>query len=76
MKPTEANFDGAKGICLNNPHMPDGGVYKLRRGFTSPSGDCRNQLLWQMTVDADSRLLYCDNNDNWYELSFTPIEKP
>jgi hypothetical protein len=76
MKPTEANFDGAKGICLNSPHMPDGCIYKLRRGFTSPSGDCRNQLLWQMAVDADPRLLYCDNNDNWYELDFNPIEVP
>ncbi len=76
MTPIEANFDGARGVCLNHPAMPDGGIYKLRRGFTSPGGDCKNQLLWHMAVGADSRLLYCDDNDNWYELSFTPIERP
>lgn len=77
MTPTEANFDGAKGIRLNNPHMgEDGGIFKLRRGYCSPSGDCKNQLLWCMSVDSEPRLLYCNEDDNWYELSFTPIDKP
>ncbi len=76
MTPTEANFDGAKGICLNNPHMPDGGILKLRRGAgRAPSGSCKNQLIWYTPKDTEPRLLYCDDYDNWYELSFTPIRR-
>ncbi len=34
MKPQEAEFDGTKGISLNNPSMIDGGYFQLRRSQT------------------------------------------
>ena len=50
MNPQEAGFDGAKGIRLNHPAMPNGGIYRLRRNINPPwdfDKDCRNQLVWQ-----------------------------
>jgi hypothetical protein len=80
MTPTEANFNGAKGIRLNNPSMPGGGFFKLRRGNKLPSNclteDFKQQLLWFMPVGEEPQLLWCDPDDNWYELSFNPIKKP
>jgi hypothetical protein len=75
MTPTEAGFDGAKGISLN---MPKGGVYKLRRGKGVPnvekSCDLRNQLLWVCPDDAEAKLLYCNEDNQLFELSFTTME--
>lgn len=74
MNPQEAGFDGAKGICLNNPNMSDGGVFKLRRGPVAPwetDGDYRNQLVWLESMPP--RLLYCDKDGKWFELAFTPV---
>lgn len=75
MNPQEAGFDGAKGVCLSNPAMPNGGVFKLRRGSTPPwetEMNCRNQLLWQESTPP--RLLYCNSDGEWFELAFTPIK--
>jgi hypothetical protein len=80
MTPTEAGFDGAKGIRLNNPGMADGGFYRLRRGKKSPGNypgaNFREQPAWHYPDDAPARLLWCNAEDQWFELSFTPIEKP
>lgn len=78
MKPSEAGFDGARGISLHNPHFSDGGIFKLRRGKRLPnpekSDNFRNQLLWVMPDDADARLLYCNDNNELFELTFTPLK--
>ena len=80
LSPAAAGFDGAKGIRLNNPHMPNGGIYRLRRGRKPPSSahsaDWREQLLWWMPDDQPARLLWCNAEEQWFELSFTPIDKP
>ena len=75
MNPQEAGFDGAKGIGLNHPSMSDGGVFRLRRGSTPPwetQTNCQNQLLW--LESSPPRLLYCNQSNEWFELSFTPIQ--
>ena len=73
MKPTEAGFDGEKGISLNIPGMMNG-VYKIRRGSTPPwmtPSNYKNQLMWQQTTPP--RLLFCNSNNEWFELDFIPI---
>jgi len=79
MKPTEAGFDGARGISLNMRSMTKGGVFRLRRGKGVPnvekSDNLRNQLLWIMPDDADARLLYCNDNDELFELAFIPLKQ-
>ena len=77
MKPTETGFDGAKGINLNNPSMIDGGFHRLRRGTKRPDKtkyNYRNQLLWYMPENEEPKLLYCNENNNMFELEFKPIE--
>lgn len=76
MKPTEAGFDGAKGISLNHRSVPDGGIFRLRRGPDMPETEkfnFRNQLLWIMPDDADARLLYCNEDNELFELVFVPL---
>jgi len=80
MTPAEAEFDGIKGIRLNSSYMTDGGRFQLRRGKTSPSSypnsDFREQLVWLYPDKAPSRLVWCNAEDQWFELAFTPINKP
>jgi hypothetical protein len=80
MTPTEVGFDGAKGIRMNYPYMKDGGRFLLRRGKTIPdnfpSVDFREQLLWYYPDDTPARLLWCNAEDQWFEASFTPTERP
>ena len=77
MKPIEAGFHGRKGVNLNSPHMPDGGIYKLRGGNTQPQLDkynFRNQLLWIEPDNEDAKLYYCNHNNQLFELDFIPVE--
>jgi hypothetical protein len=80
MTPTEANFDGAEGIRVHNHNLPENAILKLRRGGNPPSnclsGDFKQQLLWFTPDGQQPELLWCDPDDNWYELDFIPIEKP
>jgi hypothetical protein len=74
MKPIEAGFNGEVGINLNIPSMIDGGIYKLRRGSTPPwmtDVNYKNQLMWQQSTPP--KLLYCNSNNQWFELDFIPI---
>ena len=79
MTPSQAGFDGARGISLNNRNMTDGGIFRLRRGKGFPnvekSCNLRNQLLWIMPDDADAKLLYCNDNNELFELAFIPLAK-
>lgn len=75
MNPQEAGFDGAKGINMKLPHIPGGGMWKLRRCTKAPweyGEDCRNALMWQQSEPP--RLFYCNTDGDWFELSFTPIQ--
>ena len=78
--PEEAGFDGAKGIRMNLPGAKDGGRFHLKRGRTNPlacpNSDFREQLLWHYPDDAPACLLWCNAEDQWFELAFTPIDKP
>jgi hypothetical protein len=78
MTPTEVGFDGDKGIripgCWGNYSR-----YHLKRGKTPPSnhpGDFTEQLIWYYPDGTPARLLWCNAEDQWFEASFTPIEKP
>ena len=80
MTPAEAGFDGAIGIRLDLPGFTGGGRFQLKRGKTNPSDhpstDFCEQLLWHYPDDAPARLLWCNADDQWFELTFTPINKP
>jgi hypothetical protein len=81
MTPSEANFDGARGVNLNYssmPNMPKGGTYQLRRGKKAPVGnpDFRNQLVWWYPDEHPAQLLYCNDEGTWFNLTFSPTEPP
>ena len=78
MTPSEAYFDGARGINLNNSSMPNGGTYKLRRGKKAPVGDSdfRNQLVWWNPDEHPAQLLYCNDEGPWFNLTFFPTAPP
>jgi hypothetical protein len=79
MTPTEAGFDGCSGIRL-----PMGGENNTRfvfeRGSKPPSmlpeQDYRERMLWHYPDNAPARLLWCNAKNQWFELSFMPIEQP
>jgi len=75
MNPQEAGFDGLDGIRLDLPQVPGGFIFKPRRGSTPPwktTANYQNQLFWHQSTPP--RLLYCNNDGKWFELSFTPIQ--
>lgn len=77
MKPTEVGFDGAKGVNMNHPSMPDGGLFQLRRGKTPVEPEkynLRNQLLWYYPDDEDAKLYYCNSDNQLFELDFIPVD--
>jgi hypothetical protein len=78
MKPTDAGFDGAEGINLNNSSMPDGGVYRLRRSkkiIPDPKKhNLKNQLIWYYPDHKDAKLYYCNHNNQLFELEFISVE--
>jgi hypothetical protein len=71
--PTKAGFDGEKGIRLNLPNMPDGGFYQLRRGSTDPrrlDGDFKRQFVWVSPEGDESELWWCNEDNEWFLVSF------
>jgi hypothetical protein len=78
LSPADAGFDGAKGFRMR----PNGEnlQIRLKRGKTPPSDhpdyDFNEQLFWFYPDDKPARLLWCNENDQWFELSFNPIQKP
>ena len=78
MKPTEAGFDGARGVNMNHPSMLDGGLFQLRRGKTPLQPEkynLKNQLLWYYPDGEDAVLYYCNENNQLFVLDFIPAEK-
>lgn len=78
MTPTEAGFDGSKGICFNHRGLPNGGIFQLRRGPTMPDTEkfnFRNQILWVYPEGEEAKLLYCNDNNELFELAFIPLQQ-
>lgn len=80
MKPTEAGFDGERGIFLIPPceEFPEGVLYQLPRGNKKPPEDydfC-NQLVWYMPAGKDATLLYANREGKFFKLDFIPVDKP
>jgi hypothetical protein len=77
--PQACGFNGAKGIRLPGLLMGCQRL-QLKRGKQSPKDypdtDFREQLVWFYPDDQHARLLWCNADDQWFELSFSPIGKP
>jgi hypothetical protein len=79
MTPTEAGFDGDKGIRLDVPSKGMGHdvLYRLKRGKTLPKNSqnksLKNMLIWHYPDDSDSKLLFCNSDGEWFNLTFEPI---
>lgn len=72
MKPSEVGFDGVRGLAI-----PNGTLYKLTRGKNVPDvvrQDFKNQLLWFYPENQDPKLIYCNQNNQLFELDFVPTE--
>jgi hypothetical protein len=78
MTPTEVGFDGKKGFRM--PAVSSTARLQLLRGNTPPSEnpdrDFTDQLIWYYPDGTPARLLWCNAEDQWFEVSFTPTEKP
>jgi hypothetical protein len=78
LSPATAGFDGAKGFRMSM--RGESFRVHLKRGKSHPSKhpDCdfKEQLVWFYPDDQPPQLLWCNADDQWFELSFTPIEKP
>ena len=78
MTPTEAGFDGEKGIYMRLPcpQYPSGLIYKLLRGKTSLTPEriksLSNQLVWWYPDGEEPKLLYANKDGDLFELGFTP----
>jgi hypothetical protein len=78
MTPTEVGFDGAKGINLNLPYLANGGIFRLRRGPTMPDtegSNFRNNLVWVYPEGEEAKLVYCNSNNELFELAFIPLPR-
>jgi hypothetical protein len=76
MTPTEAGFDGERGIRLGMTYMQDGGLYRLLRSKTPPTNSqkklLKNMLIWYYPDDSDSKLLFCNSEGELFNLTFEP----
>lgn len=75
MNPRDAGFDGVRGIRIQ--HNGDTRLH-LRRGHIWPDTeklDFKNQLLWYEPLGLEPRLLYCNNENQLFELTFTPVSQ-
>ena len=80
MKPKEAGFEGRDpGLYITNTSRvaPSKQVYKLRWSDKVPNTDkhnLKNQLIWFCPDNQDPKLIYCNNNNQLFELEFVPTE--
>ena len=76
MGPTDAGFDGEKGLTL--PLSTEDFVYKLRRGKTPLQLDkynYKNQLLWYYPDNEEPVLYYCNQENQLFKLDFIPVQE-
>jgi len=75
----EAKFDGAKGLRMLVEKHSDC-RFKLLRGKQNPSSypekDFTEQLVWIYPDNSAPKLYWCNEDNQWFELQFQPIEKP
>lgn len=78
LSPAAAGFDGEKGFCM--PMHGENFRISLRRGkvrpVDHPDADFSEQLVWFYPENQDAKLLWCNADDQWFELRFNPIDKP
>ena len=77
MKPSEVGFDGLKGLRVSGDSCPNHVLFKLKRGKTVPDvskADLKNQLLWLYPENQDPKLIYCNQDNQLFELDFVPTE--
>jgi hypothetical protein len=79
MTPTEAKFDGERGFLVGNgPYITR--IKLLRSESKTPEQSTRStfreNLVWLNLPDQPARLFWCNVDDEWFELDFTPIDKP
>lgn len=77
MKPSQVGFDGANGIKLTIKESSKRGTYKLRRGEVIPldyyNREWENQLLWLCPEGKEPVLVYCNKDNELFELDFKPL---
>lgn len=77
MKPSEVGFDGAEGIRLTKKESSKRASYKLRRGEVIPldyyNKEWENQLLWLCPEGKEPVLIYCNKDNELFELDFKPL---
>lgn len=80
MKPSEAGFDGERGLILQDPssRYPSGVLYKLLRGKRPPpvERNLRNKLTWYYPDGKDPILYYVNDDGQTFELDFLPTGNP
>ena len=57
--------------------MQGAGLFRLKRGKIMPtslqSKSFTNMLVWYYPDDIDSKLLFCNSDGEWFNLTFEPI---
>lgn len=79
MTPTEAKFDGERGFLVETGF--DKFRIKLLRSESktpqqTPDRNFKENLVWLNLPDQPSCLFWCNDDDEWFEIDFIPIEKP
>jgi len=79
MTPTEAKFDGERGF-LAGTGLDAYRIQLLRSKSKTPEQTpdriFRENLVWLNLPDQPARLFWCNGDDEWFELDFSPIDKP
>ena len=74
MTPVEAGFNG------QTRYGREGFVFRLKRGNKPPSDypehKFAKQLIWYCPENQNACLLWCNADNQWFNLTFSPIEKP
>jgi hypothetical protein len=76
LDPAGAGFDGGKGVRV--PALGKDFRVRLLRGSGNPSSyperDFKEQLVWLEPVAQSPRLLWCNANNDWFDVLFVPTD--
>jgi hypothetical protein len=85
MTASEAKFDGCVGSWCPDLDwsIPGNGKarYKPLRTKTKYPSNCpdrnfKEQLIWLYHENTEPTLYWCNEDDQWFELHFQPVDKP
>lgn len=79
MTPTEAKFDGERAFLVGTGPYATRVILSRSESKTpkeTPNRTFRENLVWVNLPDQPARLFWCNEDDEWFELDFTPIDKP